>query len=88
MHKKEFKIMFLGYPGIGAKTSLINYIITHSFNENSEATRDFVYSPKSINTPLGEITLNLWDSSGQIPYHSLIKIFLKILIVLLLDSIL
>ena len=77
MYKKDFKVMFLGSSGIGAKTSLIKNIINHSFTENTIATFTCAYVQKSINTPLGEITLNLLDTPGQRSYHSFIKLFFK-----------
>ena len=77
MYTKDFKVMFLGSPGIGAKTSLINNIIKRSFDENTMATSFCSYVLERINTPLGEISLILWDSPGQRLFHSTTKLLFK-----------
>ena len=77
MYTKDFKVMFLGSPGIGAKTSLINNIIKHSFDENTMATSFCSYVLARINTQLGEISLDLWDSPGQRLFHSTTKLLFK-----------
>ena len=77
MEKKEFKVMFIGDTGIGAKTSLIYYIINKSFYEFPYSTSCFIYYQKSINTSLGEVKLGLWDAPGQLKYYSLTEILFK-----------
>ena len=75
--KNEYKIIFIGESGVGAKTSLINRIAGLKFNPHSETTttNSFV----NIKIKLGknrEINLHLWDTFGQEKYRSLTKIFM------------
>ena len=75
--KNEYKIIFIGESGVGAKTSLINRIAGLKFNPHSETTttNSFV----NIKIKLGkkkEINLHLWDTIGQEKYRSLTKIFM------------
>ena len=51
----EFKVLFLGGCGIGAKTSLINRISLNSFNENTESTATTSFVTKSMKNYLGNI---------------------------------
>ena len=73
----EYKIIFLGSCGIGAKTSLINRIVDNTFNYWTQSTSDANYSSIFFQTELGIIKLNLWDTSGQEKYRALTKIFIK-----------
>ena len=75
--KNEYKIIFIGESGVGAKTSLINRIAGLKFNPHSQTTttNSFV----NIKIKLGkkkEINLHLWDTIGQEKYRSLTKIFM------------
>ena len=75
--KNEYKIIFIGESGVGAKTSLLNRIAGLKFNPHSETTttNSFV----NIKIKLGkkkEINLHLWDTIGQEKYRSLTKIFM------------
>ena len=73
----EFKIIFLGSSGAGAKTSLINRIIGRKFNENETSTNSASYASKIIKTSYGEIMLTLWDTAGQEKYRPLIRHFCR-----------
>ena len=61
----EFKVIFLGSSGAGAKTSLIKRIIGEKFNKNESSTNAGSYASKIIKTLYGEIMLTLWDTAGQ-----------------------
>ena len=74
--KNEYKIIFIGESGVGAKTSLINRIAGLKFNPHSETTttNSFV----NIKIKLGknrEINLHLWDTIGQEKFRQLTKMF-------------
>ena len=75
--KNEYKIIFIGESGVGAKTSLINRIAGLKFNPHSETTTTNYFV--NIKIKLGkkkEINLHLWDTIGQEKYRSLTKIFM------------
>ena len=72
--KNEYKIIFIGESGVGAKTSLINGIAGLKFDPNSKSTGTNSFTV--IKIKLGkkkEIILNLWDTIGQEKYRSLNK---------------
>ena len=76
--KNEYKIIFIGESGVGAKTSLINGIAGLKFDPNSKSTGTNSFTV--IKIKLGkkkEIILNLWDTIGQEKYRSLTKIFMN-----------
>ena len=73
----EFKVIFIGSAGVGAKTNLINRIIGKEFNDHQESTSTILYVPKIIKISYGEIQLFLWDTPGQEKFRSLVRIFCK-----------
>ena len=77
MEINEFKVVFLGESGVGAKTSLIIRIVYNSFDSNVSATNGASYVSKTIQTELGEISLQLWDTAGQEKYRSINAQFIK-----------
>ena len=77
MEINEFKVVFLGESGVGAKTSLINRIVRDVFDLNVSATNGAYFVSKTIQTELGEISLQLWDTAGQEKYRSINAQFIK-----------
>ena len=73
----EFKVLFLGESGIGAKTSLLIRIVSNSFDSNVSATNGASFVSKTIQTELGKISLQLWDTVGQEKYRSINAQFIK-----------
>ena len=73
----EFKIVFVGSPGVGAKTSLIKRFRHEQFKVHEVSTSGASYSDINVNTVLGKIKLILWDTVGQQQYKSLLFPFLK-----------
>ena len=76
--KKEYKIIFVGESGTGAKSTLINRIVGIDFNENMESSTTCRYEIKHVD--IGnkeELILNLWDTMGQEKLKILTKLFLK-----------
>ena len=72
---KVFKVLFIGGCGVGAKTSLINNIMSYSFNEFEVITLIPKFFTKRISTPSGEVSLDLWDSCGQEKLRPLLKFY-------------
>ena len=77
INKDSYKVVFLGCSGTGAKTSLINRIVSNTFAD-TEPTSGAICSFKTIIRRDGtRINLELWDTSGQEKYRSLTKYFCK-----------
>ena len=76
--KKEYKIIFVGGSGVGAKSTLINRIMGKEFNESMESTYNCSFYQKHVDIGNNEeLILNFWDTIGQEAYRSITKIFLK-----------
>ena len=74
----EFKVIFVGDSGTGAKTCLIERILYGRFNPNTQSTFSCSFVTKYATNYLGKkIILNLWDTTGQEKFRALTKIFLK-----------
>ena len=76
MKIKSYKIVFLGTSGV-AKTSLIQRFLNNKFDENEGSTLGANYTGLYIQTNLGTIKIDLWDSSGQDKYKELSKMFIR-----------
>ena len=75
--EKEYKIVFIGESGVGAKTCLINRIMYNHFEDNIITTTTSTFYQKKVILKNGKfIRLDLWDTPGQEIYRSLVKIFL------------
>ena len=74
--KKEYKIIFIGESGIGAKTSLINRIMDIEFNDNIESTIKVNSFTKEVNIDNKKFTLFIYDTPGG-GLKCLVDIFLK-----------
>ena len=76
--KDEYKVIFLGESGTGAKTNLINILVGKDFNENEYSTVGFNYSQKNISLENNKhIILNLCDTVGQEKYRELNGVYLN-----------
>ena len=73
----EYKVIFSGNCGSGAKTSLISRFVNNKFEEHCQSTCFCTQSSLYIETDLGIINLQLCDTPGQKQYKSLINIFSK-----------
>ena len=73
----EYKIVFLGGSGVGAKTSLIYQLVDKQFIEDSLSTTSASYSSIFIQNNFGISKLNLWDTPRQQEFLSFIKYFIK-----------
>ena len=73
----EFKIIFLGEPGVGAKTTLINRIMKFEFKEKINSTTACSYTQKHVDIGNNkELILQLWDTIGQEKFRFLVKVYL------------
>jgi len=77
MEKYEYKIVFLGESGTGAKTSLIYQFINNKCDPNIKSTLGASYVNIFIQINLGIIKLILLDTSGQNKYRAINKHFIK-----------
>ena len=76
--KDEYKVVFVGDSGIGAKTCLINRLIYNQFDHNVYSTNGASYYSKLIKLRNGkEFKINIWDTAGQEVYQSVVKIYVK-----------
>ncbi len=75
--KNEYKIVFIGESGTGAKTNLINRLSGKKYNEEEQSTIGSSFS--NIKIKLGknkETYFHLWDTIGQEKFRHLTKLFL------------
>lgn len=72
----EFKVILLGYWGVG-KTSLLNKYISDSFSETYRPTVGFILVPFSNVRDDQKIRVQFWDTAGQEAYESLISPFTR-----------
>ena len=76
-NKDEYKVIFLGATGTGAKTNLINRLAREIFNKNEVSTLSCSYVTKFIDLENNKkIILNLWDTPGQEKLRTLTEAFL------------
>ena len=76
--KDEYKIIFVGESGTGAKTSLINRLVGIEFKYDLLSTISPSYTDLKIKLKMNKvITLHLWDTIGQEKYRSLTKLFMR-----------
>ncbi len=76
MEEYNYKIVFLGESGTGAKTTLNNQIIYKIFEENFFGLTASFYSA-FIQVELGIIKLSLWDTTGQEKFRAMNNLFIK-----------
>ena len=84
----EVKVVLLGESGVG-KSCIIKQFVDHTFNPDIDPSISSKFSSKLIEIKNTDKALkfNLWDTAGQEKYRSLVKIFYKdaIFIVLVYD---
>ena len=67
--KYTYRIIFLGESGTGAKSSLINRIISDAFSSTISPTPGDCCTVLSVQTKIGIIKLEIWDTPGQEKYR-------------------
>jgi len=73
----EYKIVFIGEAGIGAKTWLINRLAYNMVSFEIPSTPGAYCINIFVQVNLGIIGLQLWDTCGQEKYRGLNQIFIK-----------
>ena len=75
---KGEKLVFIGDSGVG-KTCIIARFIKGVYDYNVASTIGASYASKTIEIPeIGKsITLDIWDTAGQVRYKSLTKFFFQ-----------
>ena len=72
---KPIKVVFLGESNVG-KTCMISQIMEGKFDPNIQSSTGGIYYEKKLSSPdKGDMTLDLWDTSGKNEFRSLTKIF-------------
>ena len=77
MKEYEYKVIFLGESGTGAKTSLIERFVYNRFNPNQLSTTSQRYADIFIQVNLGIIKLHIWDTVGQEKFRGSNTLFIK-----------
>ena len=72
----SYKVVFVGDSGVG-KTSLIQRINTSKFEGNFDSTIGASAIQKEVETSIGVIKLNIWDTAGKEKYKSLISTYAR-----------
>ena len=77
--EKTFKVSFIGNSGTGAKTSLINRIVEHTFIDNNFLpTVGVDFKLICLTNYLGDkIKLQIWDTAGQERFRKITESYYK-----------
>jgi Ras-related protein Rab-5C len=70
------KVAFVGPCAVG-KTSIINRLVTDSFNPRPDNTAGANFLLYEAHTTSGTITLRIWDTAGQEKYKSLSPMYAR-----------
>ena len=68
-----YKIMLLGPPATGAKTSLLMRITNNYFQEDTLSTMGLDYKFISHQTKYGIVKFQIWDTAGQARFRAIQK---------------
>jgi Ras-related protein Rab-5C len=71
-----YKIAFIGPCGSG-KTSIINRFHEKEFSQRADPTVGASFVTHDVATPQGVISLNIWDTAGQERYKSLVPMYCR-----------
>lgn len=84
---REVKLIFIGNGGVG-KTSLINQLVSKSFNPDENKTDGIQITPWELANKRDKIKVNIWDFGGQEIMHATHKFFMtsRSVYVLVIDS--
>ena len=70
------KVCLIGSSSVG-KSCVSNRYIENKFDEKLQCTINAAYFKKIVETPVGRVQLNIWDTAGQEKYRALGKHFYK-----------
>ena len=74
---EPIKVVFTGESKVG-KSSILDLYINGKFNPEIQPSSTAQFFRKEVNlADKGNITLDIWDTSGATKYRNLAKIFLK-----------
>lgn len=71
-----FKVIVLGDSSVG-KTSILATLSGKPFDPNTKATIGGSFVESVLNTSLGQIKLQIWDTAGQEQYRCLVPIYAR-----------
>ena len=75
--KERYKVIFLGDSGVGAKTCLINRLVSNIYDDLTPSSNGASFASKFIKIKNGkEFLIDIWDTAGQEKYRGLNKHFL------------
>jgi small GTP-binding protein len=66
----------VGDGGVG-KTSIIDQLVTGSFNDALNPTIGSAYVRHVVHIPSGSVVLSIWDTAGQEKFHSLVPLYMR-----------
>ena len=72
----DFKLMILGNGRVG-KTQICRRLRGEDYDETVPSTHGVKFSSTPLTTPIGPVTLKIWDFGGQDIYHGTHALFLK-----------
>ena len=70
------KVCLIGSSSVG-KSCIANRYTENKFEEKLQCTIYAAYFKKVVETPVGKVQLNIWDTAGQEKYRALGKHFYK-----------
>ena len=74
---EPIKVVFIGESKVG-KSSILDMYLNGKFNPEIQPSQTAQFFRKEVNlADKGNITLDIWDTSGATKYRNLAKIFLK-----------
>ena len=74
---EPIKVVFIGESKVG-KSSILDMYLNGKFNPEIQPSSTAQFFRKEVNlADKGNITLDIWDTSGATKYRNLAKIFLK-----------
>ena len=72
----SFKIVILGDSGVG-KTAIISRLTDGYFDEDMTSTVGVEYRTHDIDTTVGTVRLNIWDTAGQEKFRSVVRSYFR-----------
>lgn len=76
MSELKYKVVLLGDPSVGKTCFLIRYV-NNTFTQNHMTTIGVDVKSKKIQSSIGEVTLQIWDTAGQEKFRSLSPSYLR-----------
>jgi len=74
--EEPYKVIIVGEFGVG-KTSLLQRLVHNKYSEEYKVTIGVEYLDRIVHTESGTAFLQLWDSAGQEKFRSLVRLFYR-----------